>query len=173
LKITFHSDPINNRKGFMAQIRQLRNSCQQIPKQYPSKDISNLRSVSESRPTTVYERQPIYLGSYCDIYIADVIGDLRSPGFPYGYANNHSCVYSIRRYTKKATKKLFIKFYNFYIELRVIYAKFNWLYISWISARMAGDVIPIMSNCPIGRVCAEKFPFRRDCIIFRVWAITL
>ncbi len=106
ITIKFRSDANNNRKGFMGQIIQLRNSCAHSY----SKGISNFRPVSESRPNFVHERQPIYLGSYCDIFIGEVVGDLRSPGFPYGYANNHSCVYSIRRY--KLHDKIHFKNYT-------------------------------------------------------------
>ncbi|CAG2170483.1 unnamed protein product [Oppiella nova] len=92
IKIVFKSNHINNRKGFMAKIRQLRNSCPP----YVINRIPNIMQSSEPKPE-VFHRQPVYLGSYCDIYIGEVIGDLRSPGYPYGYHNNQSCHYSIRR----------------------------------------------------------------------------
>ena len=96
IKIVFKSDHVNNRKGFMAKIRQLRNSCPP----YVINRIPNIMQSSEPKPE-VFHRQPVYLGSYCDIYIGEVIGDLRSPGYPYGYHNNQSCHYSIRRYWLK------------------------------------------------------------------------
>ena len=97
IKITFKSNYNKNRKGFMAKVRQLRNSCPPYVINRISTPTPSQMHVSESIPE-VFHRQPIYLGSYCDIYIGEVVGDLRSPGYPYGYHSNQSCVYSIRRY---------------------------------------------------------------------------
>lgn len=41
---------------------------------------------------------PIYLASYCDVYIGDFHGEIRSPNYPFGYPTNHSCVYTIKKY---------------------------------------------------------------------------
>ncbi|CAG2110475.1 unnamed protein product [Medioppia subpectinata] len=92
IKFVFKSNHMNNKKGFVAKIKQLRNSCPP----YVINRIPNIMHTSESKPE-VFHKQPVYLGSYCDIYIGEVIGDLRSPGYPYGYHNNQSCHYSIRR----------------------------------------------------------------------------
>ncbi|KAI2807434.1 hypothetical protein BLOT_005370 [Blomia tropicalis] len=40
---------------------------------------------------------PIYLASYCDVYLSEVNGELRSPGYPFGYPPNHSCIYTIKK----------------------------------------------------------------------------
>lgn len=96
IKITFKSNDNINRKGFMAKVKQLRNSCPAYAINRTPNNIPNVLHALESKPE-VFHRQSIYLGSYCDIYIGEVIGDLRSPGYPYGYHSNQSCVYSIRR----------------------------------------------------------------------------
>lgn len=82
----------------MAKIRQLRNSCPPYVLSHIPTPVTGSVTAPESVPE-VFHRQPIYLGSYCDIYIGEAMGDLRSPGYPYGYHSNQTCVYSIRRYS--------------------------------------------------------------------------
>ncbi|XP_054153072.1 cubilin-like isoform X2 [Oppia nitens] len=100
IKFTFVTNRDITRKGFIGKIRQMRNSCPHYLMNKTTQPIvpyvPNVMHVSESVPQVIH-RQPVYLGSYCDIYIGEVIGDLRSPGFPYGYHSNQSCTYSIRR----------------------------------------------------------------------------
>lgn len=40
----------------------------------------------------------VYLASYCDVFLGEMIGELRSPGYPFGYPINHSCIYTVKRY---------------------------------------------------------------------------
>lgn len=44
-------------------------------------------------------KTPVYLASYCDIYLGELNGELRSPGYPFGYPTNHTCIYTIKRVT--------------------------------------------------------------------------
>ena len=49
-------------------------------------------------PRTVANNTPIYLASYCDVYLGEINGELRSPGYPFGYPTNHSCIYTVKKY---------------------------------------------------------------------------
>lgn len=63
-----------------------------VQQQYPVTQIVSGRSNGSSLNTG-----PVYLASYCDVFLGELSGELRSPGYPFGYPTNHSCIYTIRK----------------------------------------------------------------------------
>ncbi|XP_022242072.1 dorsal-ventral patterning tolloid-like protein 1, partial [Limulus polyphemus] len=72
LTLQFKSDGVNHRKGFMIQLKQIRNSCS-------DEDIRTLG------------------GRDCDQHIDRFIDRITTPGFPGRYGPNQECVFSIHR----------------------------------------------------------------------------
>ncbi|OTF84230.1 CUB domain containing protein, partial [Euroglyphus maynei] len=59
-----------------------------------------------NRPSSLYPHSnntsgravgPIYLASYCDVYLGEYQGEIRSPGYPFGYPVNHTCMYTVKK----------------------------------------------------------------------------
>lgn len=58
----------------------------------------------QNRPSSIYPPHtnaskvgPIYLASYCDVYLGEYQGEIRSPGYPFGYPVNHTCMYTVKK----------------------------------------------------------------------------
>lgn len=86
--------PISDGRGFSSQ--------------YPQQPIPEGRGLSPpysgQQPTydnryspSLTNQSDVYLASYCDVFLGDSTGEIRSPGYPFGYPTNHSCVYTIKK----------------------------------------------------------------------------
>ena len=64
-----------------------------VQQQYPVTQVVSGRS----NGSTSLNTGPVYLASYCDVFLGELSGELRSPGYPFGYPTNHSCIYTIRK----------------------------------------------------------------------------
>nr|XP_046909258.1 uncharacterized protein LOC124490751 [Dermatophagoides farinae] len=73
------------------------------PAIYPGSGGGDMKSpYDRNRPSSIYPHSnttvgPIYLLSYCDVYLGEYQGEIRSPGYPFGYPVNHTCMYTIKK----------------------------------------------------------------------------
>ncbi|KAI1305325.1 Cubilin [Halotydeus destructor] len=90
-KVIFNADSRNNRKGFMAKVKQLRNSC-------PVPDDPRLLPRSGEMVPVPKDGRSLTPGPlFCDAYTSGYSGSIRSPNWPFAYSPNSACVYTFRR----------------------------------------------------------------------------
>lgn len=103
VELTFQSDAQNARKGFMAKVQQKRDSCRggqagtswgTTPNSITSR--SGLFPDRDGRALVNHDLQP-RTNEFCDQYIGNYKGMLRSPNWPYAYAGDAACVLTMRR----------------------------------------------------------------------------
>ncbi|RWS26772.1 hypothetical protein B4U80_08014 [Leptotrombidium deliense] len=86
LQFKFRSNEDRNRKGFMARVKQIPNSCTggPITPIYPNDSPHVDNSINTFQHN-------------CDVYITGFGGTIRSPDFPRNYASNRLCLYVFKR----------------------------------------------------------------------------
>lgn len=112
LNLIFRSDSEYNRKGFIAKVRQVRDSCQ--PGESRGQRRIGLLPAMSSIPLNNYQSQET-----CDLTVSDYNGFIKSPNFPASYPPNKLCTFTVTRAASHVCRvDMLVRSFSLYNEFK-------------------------------------------------------